>query len=571
VGGNQYFQSGNIGNVTSYSVSGLPMNGSTVYVTLWSLVGGQWLNNQYTYTAFNQSGSQGVLTTPTPGSTLPGSTVTFGWTAGSGATAYWLDLGSVASGNQYFQSGNLGNVTSVTVNGLPTNGSTVYATLYSMVGGQWLPNAYTYTAFNQQTALGVMRVPTPGSTIYGNTQTFFWNAGSAASAYWLDIGSTVGGNNYYQSGNLGNVLSTTVNSLPANGSQLYVTLWSLVAGQWLNNQYTYLSEPVTDVSVVMTLLVDRSGSQSSSGGGSTLQAAVPQFLQYFTPGRDYVSLVSYASTSSVDVPITTQFVTPIDSAIASMGFLGGNFGTGAGTNPIYSTSYGPPLSMADYQNNSVTLQAGTSEAKVVVYFTDEAANTIQDQLACTNLGATLYNYGGYDSPENNFDFFTPSNNNQGTNDLSSYYSGTTSGSGGCSNGTTGLCEGNPPLSASQRCLGVTEFFSQQYNEYEVFSRANIAAEAEWRAILTANEIRAESPVPTYIFVVGVGTTVSGSETTEAYLATMANDPNGPSEYPGAVYNSSLPAGSFLIIPNCPGAVCTAELEMLSQIIASKLL
>ena len=162
MGGNQYFQSGNIGNVTSYSVSGLPMNGSTVYVTLWSLVGGQWLNNQYTYTAFNQSGSQGVLTTPTPGSTLPGSTVTFGWTAGSGATAYWLDLESVASGNQYFQSGNLGNVTSVTVNGLPTNGSTVYATLYSMVGGQWLPNAYTYTAFNQQTALGVMRVPTPG-------------------------------------------------------------------------------------------------------------------------------------------------------------------------------------------------------------------------------------------------------------------------------------------------------------------------------------------------------------------------------------------------------------------------
>ena len=57
------------------------------------------------------SGAQGVFTTPDPGSTLPGSTVTFGWTAGSGATAYWLDIGNTPGGNQYFQSGNLGNVT----------------------------------------------------------------------------------------------------------------------------------------------------------------------------------------------------------------------------------------------------------------------------------------------------------------------------------------------------------------------------------------------------------------------------------------------------------------------------
>jgi len=38
---------------------------------------------------------------------------------------------------------NLGNVLTTTANGLPTNGSTVYVTLYSLVGGQWLSNAYT--------------------------------------------------------------------------------------------------------------------------------------------------------------------------------------------------------------------------------------------------------------------------------------------------------------------------------------------------------------------------------------------------------------------------------------------
>ena len=242
-GGNQYFQSGNIGNVLTKTVTGLPSDGSTVYVTLYTLVGGNWLNNQYTYIAYNVSGSQGVITTPTPGSTFTGSTETFNWTAGAGSSAYWLDIGSAPGGNQYYQSGNLGNVLTVTVNGLPTDGSTVFVTLYSYVGGQWLANAYTYTAFNQAGALGIMQTPNPGSTLSGNVAAFTWSAGSGASAYWMDIGSTLGGNDIYQSGNLGNVLTTTVSTLPADGSQIYVTLYSYVGGQWVYNQYTYVSGP----------------------------------------------------------------------------------------------------------------------------------------------------------------------------------------------------------------------------------------------------------------------------------------------------------------------------------------
>ena len=64
-----------------------------------------------------------------------------------------------------------------------------------------------------------MHSPTPGSTLSGNTQTFTWSAGTGATAYWLDIGSVAGGNQYYQSGNLGNVSPTTVNTLPADGSR----------------------------------------------------------------------------------------------------------------------------------------------------------------------------------------------------------------------------------------------------------------------------------------------------------------------------------------------------------------
>ena len=241
--GNNYYQSGNLGNLLTTTANGLPADGSTVYVTLWSLVDGQWLNNQYTYTAYSAGQATGVITTPAPGSTFTGPTVTFDWTAGTGSSAYWLDLGNVPGGNQYYQSGNLGNVLTATVNGLPTDGSTVYATLYSLVGGQWVANAYTYTAFSGSSSLGVMQTPTPGSTLSGNVASFTWSAGTGATAYWLDIGNVAGGNQYYQSGNLGNVLTTTVYSLPADGSQIYVTLYSYIGGQWLSNAYTYTSGP----------------------------------------------------------------------------------------------------------------------------------------------------------------------------------------------------------------------------------------------------------------------------------------------------------------------------------------
>ncbi len=243
-GGNNYYSSGNLGNVLTTTVYTLPTNGSTVYVTLYSLIGGVWTPNAYTYTAFNASAAApGVLTTPTPGSTLTGSSVTFGWTAGAGASAYWLDIGSSAGGNNYHSSGNLGTALTAAVTTLPTNGSTVYVTLYSLIGGVWTPNANTYTAFNATSSLAAMKSPTPGTTLSGSTATFTWSADASATAYWVDIGSAAGGNNYYSSGNLGNVLTTTVYTLPANSTTIYVSLYSYVGGQWVNNPFTYTSNP----------------------------------------------------------------------------------------------------------------------------------------------------------------------------------------------------------------------------------------------------------------------------------------------------------------------------------------
>ena len=128
-----------------------------------------------------------MLTTPTPGSQFTGTTVTFEWTAGAGSSAYWLDLGSRRAATSTHQSGNLGNVLTITANGLPSDGSTVYATLYSLVGGQWLSTGYTYTAYNGSSAgKGATTSPANNSPLSGNQVTFTWNPAASATAYWVD-------------------------------------------------------------------------------------------------------------------------------------------------------------------------------------------------------------------------------------------------------------------------------------------------------------------------------------------------------------------------------------------------
>jgi len=266
-GGNNYYQSGNLGAATSQTVNNLPVNGAPLYVTLFSYANGSWVYNQYTYTAFGASGgSIATLTYPTPnGTTLTGSSVTFTWQAGTDtASAYWIDVGNAAGGNNYYQSGSLPtSTTSETVTTLPVDGSEVFVTLYTQVGGTWYSNPYTFYAANGNgTCLATLTSPAPNSTLPstgngpggtgGSTQPFTWTPSSAAgcstavTGYWLDAGETTEENAYYQSGQLSaSTTTTTATGLPTaaanpgNPTIVQITLWTLVNGTWQNNVYDY--------------------------------------------------------------------------------------------------------------------------------------------------------------------------------------------------------------------------------------------------------------------------------------------------------------------------------------------
>jgi hypothetical protein len=232
VGSNNLLNSGNK-TVTSLAVTNLPTNGETIYVRLFTNFSSTLVHTDYTYTAVQQA----AMSAPTPSTLLPGVNVTFSWTAGTGATGYYLWLGTTAGSYNLYNSGDK-TVTSLLVSGLPTNGETIYARLFTNYNNILVHTDYTYTAVTAS----AMSSPAPGSTFTGASQTFSWTAGNGATGYYLWIGSTgVGSNNLYNSGDT-TATSKTVNNLPTNGETIYVRLFTNFNSQLTHVDYTYKAQ-----------------------------------------------------------------------------------------------------------------------------------------------------------------------------------------------------------------------------------------------------------------------------------------------------------------------------------------
>ncbi len=144
-----------------------------------------WLFNDYTYTAMT-GGVKAVLTTPTPGSTLSSTTVTFGWTTGSGVSQYWLYVGTTGAGsNNVFSAVDRHHDVGDVSIGPPTS---EFRRLF-VARGCRQRKVLPYTAMTGGVK-AVLTTPTPGSTLASTTATFGWTTGSGVSQYWLYVGTT---------------------------------------------------------------------------------------------------------------------------------------------------------------------------------------------------------------------------------------------------------------------------------------------------------------------------------------------------------------------------------------------
>lgn len=260
--------------------------------------------------------------------------------------------------------------------------------------------------------------------------------------------------------------------------------------------------------LVMVLVLDRSGSMSANGGGNALAPAVSFFVSFFSDDDDDVGMVSFATTARVDVPAGKHFKTAISNALTNLSFNGGTFAQGGLTNALAQIQGRPSL-------------PGESPLKVVVYFTDGGANIIQDTLNCGGT-PTLRNFGGYETG-NYVGFFDP------TNGLELCFS---------------------PGGALSCCPGVSTFTSAIDGQSKSFTRANVTADAGFRAGLLARELRAQG---TTVYSIGLGNDVN-----LALLRQIANDPASPTFDPGQ------PTGQAVLAPTAQ------DLQMVFQQIASQI-
>jgi Flp pilus assembly protein TadG len=222
--------------------------------------------------------------------------------------------------------------------------------------------------------------------------------------------------------------------------------------------------------LIMSLVLDRSGSMNNNGGAQALPPAVENFLTYFDNNNDLIADVSFSSVSSVDVKMGTNFLNPITKAVNKMDFAGATYSQGG-------------LLDGQTQINSVAVAAGANVVKVAVFFTDGWANTVENTLNCPP--STLLNFGGCAPPE----------------------------------AAVGWCSGisfMDPVNGNTRSCGASSFPSQITGGPVSLTQTNIANEAMYRAIQVANSMRAQGVA---IYSIGLGDKIS-----QAFLQQVANDP-----------------------------------------------
>lgn len=140
-------------------------------------------------------------------------------------------------------------------------------------------------------------------------------------------------------------------------------------------QRFYQVKATTRPHIIMSLVLQRSGSMLPSGGSVALPPAVTNFISLFDDNYDYAAQVSFSSAASVDVPMEQPFITNIDNAVTALTF-GGDSSSDQG------------LTNAVAQNNAMTLPPGQSMVKVIVFFTDGIDNTFNYGFNCgpRNIG-----------------------------------------------------------------------------------------------------------------------------------------------------------------------------------------
>jgi len=225
------------GTATSVLIPpGIPTDGSTVYVRLWSQILGVWRYETYTFQTEAQAAAH--INQPQAGVPIGNSSIEFQWDGGSGASQYWLAVATNAGALQALPLGDIfvGSTTknSLTVYNIPLGGKDIHVRLWSNFNGNWLFKDYQFPT--QQVVPAALLSPSPTEALGKHAQKFTWNRGSGATEYLFGMATDPA---LLPDDPYGDIFtaSTTDNTivatgLPLDGKDVHVRLWSLINNEW---------------------------------------------------------------------------------------------------------------------------------------------------------------------------------------------------------------------------------------------------------------------------------------------------------------------------------------------------
>jgi hypothetical protein len=250
-----------------------------------------------------------------------------------------------------------------------------------------------------------------------------------------------------------------------------------------------------------------------------LPDAVDEFVSFFDNDRDWLSLNTFSSVMTVDVPIREHFRGAIQAAVPRRCDQYSGY-----------TFFSAGLDAAFKQNETVVRDQSPTVLKVIVIFTDGNANTLQQRVDCP---PDLWNItAGDEGPAHSNDVYLL----DPLTGAPLHYSVDGGPISGCSDLTT--FPSSILRNVVRHLTGPT-------------AGDDIRDESRLRSLAQASEARAAGNI---IYTIGLG---GGAD--QDFLREIANDPSS------ATFDPHQPAGEFTYAPTA------AELGSVFQLVARKIL
>lgn len=274
------------------------------------------------------------------------------------------------------------------------------------------------------------------------------------------------------------------------------------------------SAEATRSKLIMSLVLDRSGSMGTNGGWSALAPAVDDFIERFDDSLDQAAMVTFSTASTTDVTMRKPFIDKIKQKVPDkLSDFGGSTNAVSGLQDGYD------------EINSVTIPAGQNVSKVVVFFTDGLANTFTYSKSCSGTAGNFSSFALGSGGFSTFSLYKVT----GNNDL--------------------YCSDN---SAPPPCCSGFSTFKSVNGANKSLTANNVEAEASLAAVTLARTMRAANVT---VFSVGLG----GAAVDQDFLRDVANDPDSSS------YDANVPTGAAFFPEDAN------DLSLVFQTVAAKIL